>query len=284
MTRDTSYYNIMKSTAAEIEVALVTWRSTNASRNKKRLKVYVDAIMNAEDEGADEEDLSKDRLDSLAVLLEETSESLNADGIATPAEFLARFDELAPKYHLDGTEGGDFTPEQRADISNKEFSELEKVLKAQAPEGVVRDTITVPDEFRVLARHVLGICGPHLPTDQNINAMNFWADDVAQSLASRVHKPSDIPFGGGNLAGSAGLEVALGWCSGLCIDGDFVCVYSRELDGDEWAWRFVWTGPGDLYVCDTVPELLKWLLDLMGNSRPPNLDNMLDGDILGGMW
>lgn len=284
MTRETSDYSTMKSTAAEIEAALVTWRSTNASRNKQRLKVYVDAIMNAEDEEADEEDLSRDRLDSLAALLEDTTESLTADGIATPAEFLARFDELAPKYRLDGTQGGDCTAQERADISNKEFAELESVLKARAPEGVVRDTITVPDEFRVLARHVLGICGPHLPNDQNINAMNFWADDITQSLDSRVHRPSDIPFGGGDLAGSAGLEVALGWCSGLCTDGDFVCVYSRELDGDEWAWRFVWTGPGDLYVCDTIPELFQWLLDVMGASPPPDLDNMLDGDILGGMW
>ncbi|KAK7697117.1 hypothetical protein SLS64_013861 [Diaporthe eres] len=274
----------MKSTAAEVEAALAEWRSTNASRNKQRLKIYVDAIMNAEDDEADEEDLNRDRLDSLAALLEDTSESLAADGIGTPAEFLERFDELAPKYRLDGTEGGDCTPQQRADISGREFAELETVLKERAPEGVVRDTIAVPEEFRVLARHVLGICGPHLPKDQHVIAMNFWADDVTQSIASRVHRPSDIPFGGGDLAGSAGLEVALGWCPGLCTDGDFVCVYSRELDGDEWAWRFAWTGPGDLYVCDTIPELFRWILDDMANSRLPNLEGMSDGDILGGMW
>lgn len=274
----------MRSTTAEIEDAIAEWRSTNASRNKQFLKIYVDAIMNAEDEEADEQDLNKDRLDSLASILGDTSESLAADGIATPPEFLERFDELAPKYCLDGTQGGDCTPQERADISNREFTELEAVLKERAPEGVVRDTITVPEEFRVLARHVLGICGPHLPKDQNVIAMNFWADDVTQSLASRVHEPFDIPFGGGDLAGSAGLEVALGWCPGVCTDGDFVCVYSRELDGDEWAWRFVWIGPGDLYVCDTIPELFKWLLDDMAKSQLPDLEGMTNSDILGGMW
>ncbi|KAL2273614.1 hypothetical protein FJTKL_04210 [Diaporthe vaccinii] len=215
----------MKSTAAEIKAALAEWRSTNASRNKQRLKVYVDAIMNAEDDEADEEDLNKDRLDSLAALLEDTSESLAADGIGTPAEFLERFDELAPRYWLDGTEGGDCTPQQRADLSGREFAELETVLKERAPEGVVRDTIAVPEEFRVLARHVLGICGPHLPKDQHVIAMNFWADDVTQSLASRVHRPSDIPFGGAaSWTGTNGL----GGLRGL---GPATCTRLPNLEG-----------------------------------------------------
>lgn len=274
----------MRSTAAEVEAALAGWRTANASRNKERLKIYIDAIMKAEDEEADEEDLNSDRLDSLAALLENTSESLAADGVATPANFLERFDELAHKYSLDGTSGGECTPQERADASGREFAELELALRERAPEGVIRNMIGVPDEFRVLARHVLGICGPHLPKDQNTHAMNFWADDVTRSIASRVHAPADIPYGGGDLAGSAGLEVALGWCPGLCTDGDFVCVYSRELDGDEWGWRFVWTGPGDLYVCDTIPELFTWLLGVMEQSQLPDLEGMSDGDVLGGMW
>lgn len=277
----------MRSTAAEIEDVLAEWRSKNASRNKQRLKVYIDAIMNTEDEETDEEELNRDRLDSLATVLEDTSESLAADGIATPTDFLERFDELAPKYSLDGTQGGDgdCTPQQRADISNRDFTELEAVLKERAPEGVIRDTITVPEEFRVLARHVLGIRGPHLPVDQNRFAMNFWAYSSHRSLASSVYEPDDIPFSGGNLAGSAGLEVALGWCPGVCMDSDFVCVYSRELpDGDEWAWRFVWIGPGYLYVCDTIPELFRWMLDDMANDQLPDFTGMTNGDILGGMW
>lgn len=274
----------MRSTAAEIEEVLAEWRSTNASRNKQRLKIYVDAIMNAEDEDDTEEELKEERLWSLGSVLEESLEGLVADGIATPAEFLERFDELAPKYRLDGTQGGDCTPQERAEISNREFTELEAVLKERAPEGVIRDTITVPEEFRVLARHVLGICGPHLPKDQNQIAMNFWANDATRSLAQSVYEPSDIPFGAGNLAGDAGLEVALGWCPGSCMDGDFVCVYSRELDGDEWGWRFVWTGPGDLYVCDTIPELFRWLLYDMANDSLPDIECMTVSDILTGMW
>lgn len=276
----------MRSTAAEIEDVLAEWRSANASRNKQRLQIYVDAIMNAEDEETDEEELKQERLGSLATVLEDTEERLAADGIATPTDFLERFDELAPKYSLDGTQGGDCTPQERADISNREFTELAAALKERAPEGVIRDTVTVPEEFRVLARHVLGIRGPHLPIDQNRFAMNFWADSLHhKSVASRVHEPDDIPFCGGNLEGSAGLEVALGWCPGVSTEGEFVCVYSRELDGEnEWAWRFVWTGPGDLYVCDTIPELFRWLLDDMANDPLPDAENMTVSDILGGMW
>ncbi|CAN8104752.1 unnamed protein product [Discula destructiva] len=276
----------MKSTAAEIEAALTKWRSINATRNKEHLKIYVDAISNVVDEEFDEEEMANIRLESLASLLVTSSDSLAADGITTPADFLERFDELAPKYRLDGTEGGDFTPQERADISNSEFAELVRVLRERAPEGSVRDTITVPEEFTVLARHVLGIVDPDLPNSQSVIGSSLWAGTPVSDIASRVHKPADIPVWGADLLMGADvdLEFAVGWCSGWCRDGEFVCVYSREVDGDEWAWRFVWVEIGDTQVFETIPELFTWYQEYMLGSELPDLTGVEDGSILQGMW
>ncbi|POS71413.1 hypothetical protein DHEL01_v210192 [Diaporthe helianthi] len=165
----------MKSTPAEIEAALANYRKVTAERNKRELQVFVDAIVKAdfaEEVTATEftkERMDKERMEQLGELVQE-----DLNFLTHPTELMDRYDELAARLYLDGTSGGDLDPEKRASYTEPYFEALGAALKEKAPDEV-KEIISVPEEFRVLARHVTGICGPGLPHHQTMFPMSFWA-------------------------------------------------------------------------------------------------------------
>lgn len=266
----------MKSTPEEIEAALASYRKTSAERNKRALQLYVDAIVNSrfEDETTEseftEEEMNQERIGQQGDIVGDT-----LDDLSQPTELLDRYDELAPELSLEGTVGGTLDPEKRASLAEAYFKALEAALKERAPDEV-NDTISVPEEFRVLAKHVIGIRSPDLPQDHCQHAVNFWSDESIfdhSKIPSRILAPGDIP---GKLAVHE--RVALGWNPGSTTDCDWTCVYAQESD-DSWAWIFVWSDPSGARAFDTIPDLLEWFLEFT-ESDPPLFEGVTAEDVI----
>lgn len=268
----------MKSTPEEIEAALANFRKVSAERNRRSLQVFVDAIVNADFEDEEtateftEEEMDQERMGQLGEIVED-----DLDVLTHPAELMDRFDELAPKLSLDGTSGGDMDPEERANVAEAYFKALEAALKEKAPDEV-SDTISAPEEFRVLARHVLGIRGPGLPKEHTEHDMSFWSDEGIGNHAkipSRILAPGDIP-------GKHALDerAALGWTPGSTVNCDWTCVYVKESDdSSSWVWKFVWSDPSGSRVFDTIPELLEWFLEFT-DEDPPVLEGVTAENVI----
>lgn len=255
----------MKSTPEEIEAALANYRKITAERNKRELQVFVDAIVNAdfaEETTAEEftkEEMDKERMEQVAELVED-----DLDFLTGPAELMDRYDELAARLTLDGTTGGDLEPEERANITEPYFRALEAALRERAPDEV-KETISVPEEFRVLARHVTGICGPGLPFAQTMFPMSFWSDEGMgdhAKIPSRILSPEDT-----NVERDLEERIVLGYNPGTTIECEWYCVYVQEEDGS-WAWKFVYSEVGQTQVFDTIPDLLEWFLRYTEEGTP----------------
>ncbi|KAG6359706.1 hypothetical protein INS49_010758 [Diaporthe citri] len=239
----------MKSFPEEIESALASYRKTSAERNKRAIQVYVDAVVNAdfEDETTEseftEDEMNQERIGQLGDVVQDT-----LDDLTQPTELLDRYDELALKLSLDGTAGGDIDPEERASLAEAYFKALEAALKEKAPDEV-KDTISVPEEFRVLAKH------------------------NHSEIASRILAPSDIP-------GKHAVDerVASGWNLGSTVDCDWTCVYAQESD-DSWAWKFVWPDQSNSRAFDTIPDLMEWFLEF-SESDPPVLGGVTAENVI----
>lgn len=262
----------MKCTAAEIEAALADYRKVAAARNKRLLEVYIDAIIRAKftDEAIREETSDEEwHEEQLLALGELVGGDLKELGISAPAELLDRFDDLAAGLCLDGTTGGDLDPEERAARIAVYFDALNAALKDKAPEEV-REIISAPEEFRVLARHVIEINGAMLPDDMTKYTLSFWQDDG-------MYDHSKIPGRVSKLEGPAHPydtfeHAVLVWDSGMVIGGRFGCFYVQESDGN-WEWKFVYQGEGDERIFDNIPELFQWYLWTLERD-PPNLEGL----------
>ncbi|KAL1876968.1 hypothetical protein Daus18300_002575 [Diaporthe australafricana] len=263
----------MKSTATEIEAALANYRKVSAERNKRELGVYIDAFKKAEftdeqirEETSDEE-WEEEKMDALGELV--CADLKKELGISAPAELLDRFDELAARCGLDGTTAGDLDPGERAADAAAYFDALDTALKEKAPEEV-RQIISAPEEFRVLARHVLGINGAMLPDDMTKYTMSFWQDDGMwehSKIPARVSKPEDLEY-----PYNVAEKVALIWDPGQVLEGEFRCIYIQESDGT-WNWNFVWRSQGDERLFDNIPELFEWYLWTL-ETDPPDLEGL----------
>lgn len=262
----------MKSTAAEIEAALANYRKVSAERNRRSLAVYIDAITKAEftdaairEETSDEE-WREEQLAAVEELVQTDMEHLE---ITAPAQLMERFDELAVAIGLDGTSCGNMLAEDRAAWAAAYFGALDAALKEKAPEEV-KGIISAPEEFRVLARHVLGINGSMLPEDMTKHAMSFWEDHGMydhSKIPARVTKPEDLAY-----PYHVDGKVALIWDPGTVLEGEFACIYVQESDGS-WNWKFVFRWQVDERVFDNIPELLEWYLWTL-ESDLPNLEGL----------
>lgn len=266
----------MKPTPEEIEAALANYRKITAERNKRVLQVYVDAIVNAEFEDEriaseyTEEEMHKERMEQLGELVED-----DLDGLTQPTELIERYDEMAAKLYLDGTPGGDLDPEARANLVEPYFKALEAALREKAPDEV-KETISAPEEIRVLARHVTGILGSGLPHEQTMHGMSFWSDEGMGNHAkipSRILAPDQV--GGAQVVDG---RIALGYHSGSTVNCEWTCVYAQEPD-DSWAWKYLWSDPSQWKVFDTITELLEWFLDFT-DEPPPLLEGVTAEDVI----
>lgn len=263
----------MKSTPEEIEAALANYRKVTAERNKRDLQIFVDAIVNADfedeqvrDEFTDEQ-MHKERMGQLGELVQD-----DLDNLSQPTELMERYDELAASLYLDGTFGGDIDPEKRANRAEAYFKALEAALRERAPEEV-KETISVPEEFRVLARHITGICGPGLPKNHTERGITFSCVGAFDEISSRMLTPEET---------RAELvideRIALGWNPGHATYCEWKCVYAQQADGS-WAWEFLFFDDFDARAFDNIPELLEYLLE-MSDDEPPVLEGVTAEDVI----
>lgn len=236
----TSQFRAMKSTVAEIEASLSIFRERSVERNSVTLGILHDAIVDAEfyDESMEEdyttEEMEKERDEALADILEVILGD-NVEGLETATDLLGLFDELAPAYNLDGTVGSEMEPEERAAVTSAYFDAVEAALKDKAP-GEVRGIISVPDEFRVLAKHVVGLRGSGLQSPRGGYLLDFCDDESQSELPSRILAPDDVPG-----IHAVNDRVALGWYqeTSLALGGLLTCIFVQESDRT-WDWRYLW--------------------------------------------
>lgn len=263
----------MKSIPEEIEAALANYRKITAERNKRDLQIFVDAIVNANFEDEEERDeftdeqMQEERMDQLGEIVQD-----ELDNLSQPTELMERYDELAASLHLDGTYGGDLDPEKRANLAEAYFKALEAALRERAPEEV-KETISVPEEFRVLARHITGICGPGLPKNHTERGYTFGCLGAIDEISSRMLTPEET-----HAELVMDERVALGWNPGHSTSCEWKCVYAQQADGS-WAWQFLFFDDFDTRAFDNIPKLLEYLLEI-SDDEPPALEGVTAGDVI----
>lgn len=268
----------MKSIPAEVEAALANYRKVSAERNKRLLTIYVDAISKAEftdkqaREEISDEEWQEEQMWALGELLGSDLEDLD---LFAPADLLDHYDRLAGLIGLDGTTCANMHPESRAERAAKYFEALDAVLKDKASEEV-KEPISAPEEFRVLARHVLEIIGSLLPDATNKHTMSFWKDDGVwdhSKIPARITRPENI-----ECPWHIDEKIALLWNPGMVLEGEFSCLYTQEQDGT-WNLKFEWRCQGDERTFENIPELFEWYLSIL-ESDPPNLDGLTAEDVM----
>ncbi|KAI7777636.1 hypothetical protein LA080_003197 [Diaporthe eres] len=258
----------MKSTAAEVEAALANYRKVSAERNKRLLAVYIDAITKAEftdkktREDFSDEEWQEWQMLALAELLGSDMESLE---VFAPSDLLDHYDEIVGLIGLDGTTCGNLRPEDRAKRAASYFDALDAALKEKAPEEV-KQIISAPGEFRVIAVHVLEIVGSVLPDDTIKHAMSFWKDEGIwdhSKIPARIIRPENLEY-----PWSVDEKIAIQWDPGMVLEGEFSCLYIQEPDGT-WDWKFGWRWQGDQRIFNTIPELVIRVVSFDSGVRPP---------------
>ncbi|OHF03304.1 hypothetical protein CORC01_01357 [Colletotrichum orchidophilum] len=268
----------MASSREDIAASLTAYRSFIAAQNRRVLEVYVPFIATAVPDDLDgDEDIKELRLEGLNMLLDTTLQGFD---VSEPSEVLTRYDELAPKIGLDGTyvlhEG---TPDEHEAARRAYLSVIEENLKKKSREDVA-ETISIPEDFRVLAGLVDGIVGYGLPVFRNETQPAFWwgCRDDQGPHAETVMTPEA-------LTEHANLpecwQIAGGWAPGTGPDANFSIVYSRESDEDAWKWRYTLSTAEDgLQIFETIPEFLAWYThfgecDEMPGPNELNVDRLL---------
>lgn len=148
----------------------------------------------------------------------------------------------------------------------KDLTAPRRCFEGEGAEGV-KHIVSAPEEFRVIARHVLGIIGSMLPDDTNKHTMSFWQDDGVWDhlkIPTRIKRLESLEY-----PWDIGEKVALLWGPVMVLEGEFSCFYIQEPDGT-WSWKFGWRWQGDEQISDNIPELFEWYLSTL-ESEPPGL-------------
>lgn len=141
-----------------VRAALDTYRTHVAEHNRLTLEVYLPVLANAEfDEGDDDRDIAEVRLESLGTLLGVSVDELARLGITAPLDVLDRYDELVPRLGLDGTDGV-HDAKEGASKRREYISGINNALREKSLEEV-RETISIPEEFRELTELVDSVVG-----------------------------------------------------------------------------------------------------------------------------
>lgn len=261
----------MKNTVAEIEDSLARYRDLSEQANATALDAFIDAILGAdyfEDESRrseyTDEDMMQEKDEALASILGNIIGD-EVEELASATDLLSRFEDFAPKYSLDGTVGGEMEDGERDTLTTAYFDAVEAALRDKAPEEV-KGIISVPGEFRILAKHILGIRGGGLNMYKREHVLDFWDDGGISQLPSRILAPDNIP--GIHAVKS---RVALGWNQATSLDGALTCIFVQETD-DTWAWSFLWSGYYETQIF-SITELLDWVF----NTTEPDLGYFLAG-------
>lgn len=227
---NTTPVSSMKSTATEVEAALANYRKVSAERNKRLLTVYIEAITKAKftdkqaREGFSDEEWQEEQMLALAEPLDSDMESLE---LFAPSDLLDHYDEIAGLIGLDGTTCGNLRMEDRAKRAASHFDALDAALKEKAPEEV-KEIISAPEEFRVIAVTVLEIIGSVLPDDKNRHTMSFWKGDGVwdhSKFPARITRLENIEY-----PWNADEKVALQWDPRMVLKGEFSFLYVQEPD------------------------------------------------------
>lgn len=262
----------MSSSQEDIAASLAAYRSFIAEQNRRVLEAYVPFIATAEpDELEDDEDINQLRLEALDSLLDTT---LADFGVSEPNEVLTRYDELAPKIGADGTyvmhEG---SHEEREAKRREYLHEIEKNLKLKSREDVW-ETISIPEDFRILAGLVDGVLGYGIPFWRNATQPAFWLGcrRYLGSYASTVMTPEELEEYAG--LGSS-WQIAGGWTPGTGPGANFSILYCRECGEDAWQWRYtLCTAVDGEHTFETIPDFLAWYTRFGKDDEVPDIHDL----------
>ncbi|KAK1622589.1 hypothetical protein BDP81DRAFT_400084 [Colletotrichum phormii] len=184
----------MASSLDDIAASLAAYCAFISAQNRRALEVYVPFIAAAvPDDLEDDDDVEELRLDGLNTLLDA---NLQDFGVSEPIKVLTRYDELAPKIGLDGTyvmQDHEGTSDEREATRREYLSIIEENLRRKSREDV-RESISIPEDFRVPAGLVDGVVGYGLPVFRNETHPAFWWGCRVYLCphAERVMTPEDL--------------------------------------------------------------------------------------------
>ncbi|OHW98272.1 hypothetical protein CSPAE12_03054, partial [Colletotrichum incanum] len=224
--------------------AIKAYRSHIAGNNRRILEVYVPLIATTEpnpDDLEEDEDINELRIQSLESIFDLRLK----DFVSTPGNVPTRWDELVSVYDLDGTKG--HPPKADRAHREKQFSLLDEALKRVCLEEV-RESIAVPEEFRILAEHVETLSAPGLGVELKSRYQAYFC--LGSAMMKRLPRCQRLP---------RRWECAAGWEPGYGYECYFYVVYCRLSGSSEpWAWRYISMDPMNVGMFDTIPELLAW--------------------------
>ncbi|KAI1264492.1 hypothetical protein F5Y18DRAFT_390593 [Xylariaceae sp. FL1019] len=261
----------MRSSFEEIAQALERFRSHRLQANRIVLEKIIPMIERAtvpEDNGSDDERTRRYQKLGVKFLEEEVvHQPLN---MGRPGEFLERWDDF--KHIVDGTLVVQ-DEARRVSLRAEFFSEVEAALKEKAPEEL-RESITFPDELRLLLEQVDGVCGPGL-AGWNCKFHGWFLDG-----STTVEREVPLPYFQDN-GGFEELEVAIGIQLGDGIEIESWAIFSRTKDepDEPWEWRYVvYFFEFGQRIFDTIPDALDGFASL---KEPDEEDMLKDWDGVG---
>ncbi|KAI0147781.1 hypothetical protein GGR57DRAFT_244612 [Xylariaceae sp. FL1272] len=255
----------MRSSFEEIAQALERFRSHRLQANRIVLEKIIPMIERAtvpEDNGSDDERTRRYQKLRVKFLEEEVvHQPLNMD---RPGEFLERWDDF--KHIVDGT----WVDQDRAQAvvsKNEFFSKVEAALKEKAPEEL-RESITVPDELRLLLEQVDGVCGPGLAEWNSL--FHGWF------FSGCLEVEGEVPYGPFQDDESCeGFDVAIGFKMGDGIHMECWAILSRtKAESDQpWEWRYLVNFfEFGQRIFNTIPDAL----DGFASLEEPDEEDMLE--------
>ncbi|KZL79781.1 methyltransferase domain-containing protein [Colletotrichum incanum] len=137
------------------------------------------------DDLEEDEDINELRIQSLESIFDLRLK----DFVSTPGNVPTRWDELVSVYDLDGTKG--HPPKADRAHREKQFSLLDEALKRVCLEEV-RESIAVPEEFRILAEHVETLSAPGLGY---AIALRIFNSELSLAPVSKPHRVLNIGTG-----------------------------------------------------------------------------------------
>ncbi|GJD01294.1 hypothetical protein ColKHC_10119 [Colletotrichum higginsianum] len=249
----------MYSPPEEIGAAVEAYRSHISEHNRRIDQVF--GVSPEEGGFEDDEDINELRLQASYPIFDTNLLNL----VSTPREILTCWEELYAVYDLGGT-GTSGKPSEEEVALRKEWRLLiEKNLKKLYLEEV-RESITFPEEFCILAKSAHAHTGPGLTELKSRHQASFWVGRHAppyaeEGAAEMVKTPKWLTEHVGG-----GWDCAAGWDAGSGFRHAFHVVYYRrsaaqpDADGshEPWAWRYFSSDSVDFGVFDTIPEFLAW--------------------------
>ncbi|KAI5925836.1 hypothetical protein F4810DRAFT_708348 [Camillea tinctor] len=251
-------------TESEIIDALDDYRNHILEHNTKVFMLLVHVAETAEaPEDFDDEEIAEMRRefmwDQLCVSRPESLPTDDPRLITVPSDVLRWWDDIVaiPELALDGTVVIEAEC-QRAAWREEYRAGIEAGLRAMGGQAA---KLWFPDDFAVIMEHVDSLEGPGWPLyREHYQQVCFWngLGETADAVAERVWTDPEALK---RKVGRRSWDVLAGWECGRGADATCFIVYFRDQEDQRigyWWWRYVVHLGPDVYIFDSVVQLLGW--------------------------